>query len=191
MAVVVLGIGALAVARLQIVARHGVQDAAQRTLAARLAQEMLDRMRANNAMPALAAYVGGASPWPARWAGRSRLGGSSDPGGGCAPATPCTGLRRAELDLRDWEAGLDGLSERVGEVAVGGLLYPTACVNGPTDGRSGRYTVTIAWRGHAPLPGRPAPDCGREAASAGVLLYGEDDRYLRQLTITTYIAARA
>ncbi len=195
-AIVIFSVGVLAVAALQLVARHGVQEAAQRTLATRLAQDLVDTLRANNTSEALANYLGSASPWPQRWTGRSRLAASvRDPG--CALTTPCTGARAVARDLLYWERLLDGDLDRVGTESVGGLLYPTACLAGPTDGRSGTYEVTIAWRGPSPLPTTARSGCGSHATGLGVaappgtLLYGEDDRYRRQVSVSAYITVRS
>lgn len=195
-AVVLFSVGVLGVAALQLVARHGVQEAAQRTLATRLAQDLVDTLRANNTPEALSNCLGNTSPWPLRWAGRSRLAASiSDPG--CSPTSPCLGPQAVARDLLYWERLLDGELDRVGTDAVGGLLYPTACLTGPSDGRSGTYEVTIAWRGPSPLPKPAATACGSQAtgrggaAPAGTRLYGDDDLYRRHVSVSAYITVRS
>jgi type IV pilus assembly protein PilV len=181
-AFVVLSIGVLAVAGLQLTARRGNAEAAARTLAARLASDLADRMRANPA--ALEAYRGqfGSGGPPTGDAG------SSPPD--CARAA-CTAADLARHDLQHWEALLLGTRETVAGHAAGGLVSPTACVTGG----GGTFTITLAWRAALELPDDPSVECGRQR-TAGMSLYSrspdaDDNRFRRTLTLPVFVAPAA
>jgi type IV pilus assembly protein PilV len=175
-ALLVISVGLLSVAGLQLLSKRSNYDAAQRTTAAHLAYDLLERMRNNPA--GLINYI------PAGTLGGDVL--------GDAPAVMCTDADvscdpedLAAFDLWQWEELLDGALETVGGEAAGGLVNPTACITGPGFGGSGVYTVAIAWRG---LTGSSNPgdvnDCGE-----GLDLYGDDDAYRRVLVVRTFINA--
>lgn len=162
-AIVIFGVGLLAVASLQIVARKATYEAVQRTAAAQLAESMLERMRANAI--ALEVYVGGT--------GELILGGGTRgvPASTCqVRAAPCTPAGMALADLWEWERQLDGAYEVADGQAVGGLVSPTACVRGQLDGGTGPYAVAIAWRGTSESDEPPPDACG-----AGNPAYAGDD----------------
>jgi type IV pilus assembly protein PilV len=175
-AIVIFGVGLLAVASLQVVARKANYEAVQRTTAAQLAQGMLERMRANAL--ALEVYVGG---------GERVIGGGTmaAPGNTCqARAAPCNAAGMATADLWEWERILDGAYEVADGQAVGGLVSPTACIRGEIDGASGTYAVAIAWRGSSESA-EPAPDpCG-----LGNAAYGAADEFRRVIMVQTFINA--
>ncbi|WP_420467571.1 type IV pilus modification protein PilV [Panacagrimonas sp.] len=182
-AMVVLSIGILGVTALQLVSKRNNVDAAQQAVAASLALEMVERMRANSSSDALAAYVTNAPveiranpPAPEPDCGTA--------GGVCDP------LELAVYDLAVWERSLAGADEKLGGDNTGGLLNPTACVDGPAGG-SGTYTVSIAWRGGAALPEDDGVECGADAVDAGgQALYGDSGEYRRTISIPAFIAIR-
>jgi type IV pilus assembly protein PilV len=173
--VLILAVGLLSAASLQLLSKRSNYDAAQRTTAAHLAQDLLERMRSNSA--ALIDYV------PVGSLGGDTLGDApavdcSDPGTDCAPAD------LAGYDLWQWEDLLDGELENAGGAAAGGLSSPTACVSGPAFGGTGTYSIAIAWRGMTEIADPEVDDCG-----AGEGKYGDDDRYRRVLVIRTFLNA--
>lgn len=193
---VILSIGVLAVAALQLIAKRNNMDAGQRTIAAQLAYNIIERMRANSSPAALNTYILNASPYPGVFVGRTQVSTAIvDPN--CASGTPCIGPQMALNDLLVWERALDGEAERVGTSWVGGLMYPTACIDGPAGGGSGVYLVTIVWRGNVPMPDSATVPCGDDATGTGLVaplnerLYGPVDEFRRSVTITSYITARA
>jgi type IV pilus assembly protein PilV len=78
---------------------------------------------------------------------------------------------------------LDGAAELIGDELTGGLVAPTACIDGPFGGIGGVYTVTIAWRGITELDNQSDAECGLDSTD-----YGEDAALRRILVLRTYIA---
>jgi type IV pilus assembly protein PilV len=173
-ALVVLAVGLLGAFSLQGAAKRASLEAVQRSTATALAQDIVERMRANAGE--LATYT------------NFGLGRSLD-GATLANVDCAAGCNPAELalhDLAQWEQALAGVTEQRGGVLLGGLIEPTACVSGP-DGGSGVYLVAIAWRGLARLSDPAIHPCG-----AGSGRYdaddGEPDVHRRLLLLETYIA---
>lgn len=171
----VLAVGMLAAASLELFSKRSNFDAAQRTAAANLAQDLLERMRSNP--EGLIDYI------PAAELGGGTLG--SAPSTDCGdPASDCNATDVANFDLWQWEQALDGAMEQTDGVATGGLVQPTACITGPLAGGTGAYEVAIAWRGMNETTDPDTDDCG-----AGSGNYGDNDTYRRVLVIRTFINA--
>jgi type IV pilus assembly protein PilV len=173
--VLVVSVSVLGTAGLQISAKRAGHEAAQRTSGASLAQDMLERMRANP--QALSGYV------------TTGIGGgtiTSEPSPGCTNNTTdiCTPAQLAAHDMWDWEQALDGAAETrvVGgsTVTVGGLLNPTGCVSLS----SGEVTITIAWEGYQSLSNTGTDSCG-----SGLGKYGTDDAKRQVLTLSTFVTS--
>jgi len=171
----VISVGLLSAASLQLLSKRSNYDAAQRTTAAHLAQDLLERMRANPT--ALIDYL------PA-----GTLGGGTR---GQAPAVDCrannavcTPAELAAYDLWQWERQLDGMFELRDGVATGGLVTPTACVLGPGFGGNGEYTISIAWRGLTELSNPAGDACGADSG-----LYGDNNAFRRVMVVRTFINA--
>lgn len=189
-AMVILSIGVLGVTGLQLMSKRNNQDSVQQIRAASLAQELVERMRANSSSDGLATYVFN-SP--------SEVGPmESAPSQDCrTAASACDTEQMALHDLWVWQQGLAGADERIEEDNTGGLVNPRACITGPGGG-SGLYTVTIAWRGGAAIPDSTAigPDgapisCGSNAVDEdGNPLYGDADEFRRTIVVPAYIAVR-
>jgi hypothetical protein len=68
---------------------------------------------------------------------------------------------------------------------VGGLVNPTACLDGPTEPH-GKYTLTIVWRGQTKITNQSSNPCG-----TGSGLYDDsatdDYAYRRILELSTYM----
>ncbi len=169
---VIFSIGLLSVAGLQGVSKKANYDALQRTTATMLAHDIVERMRANPGQ--LDEYI--------RPAG-SELGGATvtAPSPDCV-TNPCNPTQLAFRDLYDWERALDGAAEQVSGALTGGLVDPTACIEGAFGGASGVYTVAIAWRGVTELSNPVIHACGEGSGK-----YGDNDEYRRILVIQTYI----
>lgn len=189
-ALVVLSFGVLAVVALQLVAKRNNADAGQRLVAAQLAYDMLERMRANSHPTALQVYTGMLG---AGFLGRNQV--NSAAATMCTQASPCDASNLAVFDLRTWEDQVDGAAERIGGSNTGGLALATACIApvAPTvSGDAGIYSVTIAFKGTTPIPipdseEASVPSCGLNAADGGVNLYGPDNEYRRVIQILGYI----
>jgi type IV pilus assembly protein PilV len=180
----VFAIGILTVAGLQLISKKANYDAAQRTTAGMLANDIAERMRSNLSQNgvALASYL------------VEDLGGGtlSAPGADCT-AADCTRDEMAAWDLYEFEQLLDGASE----TSAGGLVEPTACIRSDdTDGGAALYHIIIAWRGVTPLS-NPIIDADLTSANPkgcgeGSAKYVDDDTgaldvYRRVIVVSTYI----
>jgi type IV pilus assembly protein PilV len=179
-ALVVLSVGILAILGMQISGKQANYDAVQRTTAAHLASDLIERMRANTS--SLPSYLTGAV-----------IGGGSldEPDPACDDdADPCTSVEMAAADLYHWEQSLDGQSEVRDGVGTGGLVKPRACLDGPVGGGSGAFELTLVWRGAGELDGEDIAACG--GALNGTNDYGsaadpDSDTYRRKATFTFFI----
>lgn len=169
----VISVGLLAIASLQLLSKHSNYDAAQRTTAAQLADDLMERMRANSS--ALIDYLD-ATP----------LGGGSiaAPGTVCEGAVVCTADELANYDLWQWEQQLDGSLVTLDGQAMGGLVSPMACISGPGFGGTGTYSVAIAWRGLTEATNPITDACGEGSGN-----FGANDAYRRVLVMRTFISA--
>jgi len=173
-AILVISVGLLATASLQLLSKRSNYDAAQRTTAAQLAGDLLERMRSNPA--ALIDYMPGGP-----------IGGGtlSAPATGCQGAgADCTAEELALFDLWQWEQALDGANETQDGSSAGGLISAQACITGPGFGGNGVYTVAIAWRGMTDTANPAASNCGE-----GSGLFGDADEFRRVLVVNSYINA--
>lgn len=182
--------GILMVAGLQLISKKANYDAAQRTTAGMLANDIAERMRANlaNNGAALANYLVediGADPDT----GEATLG---QPGTDCT-ASQCTKEQMAAWDLYEWEQALVGASES----NAGGLVEPNACIrSADIDGGAAVYHIIIAWRGVTPVSNpvidQDLPTDGTGGCGEGSEKYlnddtGEYDVYRRVIVVSTYI----
>jgi len=190
----ILAIGLLGIAGTQFMSKRASYESVQRTTATFLANDIIERMRANSNV--LFNYVNGDTPW----------------GGGTittVPPVPAANnaIAIALYDLYEWEQAIDGVAEIAGTVAAGtptgGLVFPSACVYTTvpvaSTSQTGQYMVAIVWRGSAKLsdpvnpnlPPAPAPDpyeCGRTSGNYNSEGSTTDNAHRRILIVNTYIA---
>jgi type IV pilus assembly protein PilV len=169
----VISVGLLSIASLQVLSKRSNFDAAQRTTAAHLADDLLSRMRSNPS--ALIDYL------PAQPLGSASQG---PPAVICTEGVVCTGAELAAYDLWQWEQQLDGMETTVDGGAAGGIVLPTACISGPGFGGNGTYSVSIAWRGLTEATNPITNDCGEGSGN-----YGDGDEYRRVLVVRTFLSA--
>jgi type IV pilus assembly protein PilV len=170
---VIISIGLLGTASLQVVSKRANFEAVQRTAAAHLANDYLQRMRGNRS--ALENYL------VDDVLGATSLG--ATPAKDCtADGVNCANSELASYDQWQWEQQLDGAMERIGTTNAGGLLEPSACVVGPAGGIDGVYEVAIAWRGATEHVNPTIHDCGEDAAK-----YGDTNEFRHVLVMQTYI----
>jgi type IV pilus assembly protein PilV len=174
-ALVIVAIGLLGVANLQLTSKRSNYEAVQRTTATMLVQDILERMRSNSGQ--LAAYTNNG-------AGRTLTGATM--GMVDCSAAACLPPTLALYDLYEWEQALSGVTEASGGVNRGGLVLPTACITIPAGGPAGSVDVALAWRGLTNLSNPGISNCG-----AGSGLYDDEagnvDVYRRVLLVRTFI----
>lgn len=175
---VVLTIGLLGIAMLQILSKRSNFEAVERTVASNMANFIIERMRAN---PGSLTTYAGTQESPLDTLGGGSI--SSEPTPTCGASTStCT---TAELAGHDrW------LLEQMLDNTVSGLVKPRTClttsVPGATTDRTGAYTVTIVWRGATELVNLNTTNtCG--ATSGEYDRTSGDNAHRRILAVTTYI----
>jgi type IV pilus assembly protein PilV len=169
-AVFVVSIGLLGVARMEIYSTQSNFAAIQRTSAAQIAHDFMERMRSNPSQ--LAAYSG-------LTVGDGSL---NMPGTDCRTAS-CTAADLASWDIWEWEQQLIGSAEVAASGSnTGGLADPRGCITGPAGG-PGEYTISIAWRGQSSQTNPTSTTCGE-----GGGLYGTGEEFRRVLTMTFFVS---
>lgn len=173
----ILAIGILGMASMQISSKRMGHDALQRSIATSLAHDMMERMRINR--QELGSYVGTSGTS----SGATTIGGTatatSKPSPDCATSV-CTPDQLAAYDLWEWEQALRGATEVSADGnSIGGLVNPTACITH----NNGLVTLAIAWDSFQNLgnPFEPV-QCG-----VGLGLYGTDDEERQVVFFTTMI----
>lgn len=167
-ALFILAVGILGIIGLQLFAKQNNFDAIQRTSAAALASDIVERMRMNRS--ALADYISTAEPVVAP---------AEIPATCNNVAAACTPTQVAAHDLATWYSLISGLSDQDKDGNnVGGLTEPSACIIQDPDGSgvTSEYRIVIAWRGRNPLSNSTRSTCGDDATGAR---YGANNMYRR------------
>jgi len=181
-AVLVLSIGLVSLAALQILSKQSNFEAVQRSTATALLEDLVERMRAN---------PGGLDTYTANGAGRTLTGTtlSADSSNCLGASVNCNYATMSMYDLKEWEQALAGVTETKvidgTTVNTGGLTSPTACISGP-DGGNGLYTISIAWRGMTRLSNPGIDGCG-STTSLYHFQGTTDNSYRRVISMQTYI----
>jgi len=134
--VFVVAIGLLSAAALQAVSKKAALDAMQRSAATVVAQDMIERIRANNTRAALDAYA---------LNGKEIHKAPEAPA--CGDTSNCSSVALVGYDLSRWWQSLDGSLETISDgssnQSAGGLRDPAGCirVNG------NQVDVVVTWRG--------------------------------------------
>lgn len=162
-AVFILAIGILGVVAIEASAKKGSFDSLQRSLASALAQDIIERMRANDpSVSTLNSYVGiyGA-------------GNVSVPNKRCRSINDsCSTAELMATDLYEWDQALAGANIKSEGKSVGGLANVSGCITHA----SNQVQVTISWRGRTETSDAALDaDCGTA------------DNNRRQIMIKTYI----
>ncbi|MDH5649150.1 MAG: type IV pilus modification protein PilV [Gammaproteobacteria bacterium] len=194
---VIISVGLLGIAALQLISKQSSFESLQRSTATALASEILERMRANPNANALATYAG------TQEAPSAPLDGTvfaSEPTPVCSTADPCLPVagntaNLANHDRWEFEQLLVGVTETSASGAnVGGLVSPTLCITTQVPAanlnRSGLYAVTIVWRGQAKLKDNATTNtCGQGSANyeSEDNPGSGDDAHRRILTVQHYI----
>jgi len=136
-ALFILATGVLGAVAMQATVKKGSFDAMQRSLASALAQDIVERMR-NNDATALAGYM------------KTNYGVALDavPAKRCnTPATVCDAAEMITNDTYEWEAVLMGADVYHGLNKTGGLVGGRACISNTLQA----ITVVISWQGRTSI----------------------------------------
>ena len=180
-ALVVLSIGLLGMAGLQVLSKQANFEAYQRTMATHLVDGMIERIKAN---PTEAAnYQTGNTGV------ESPLGGAtiaSEPAPGCDSDNTCTDTQLRTHDLWVWEQMIDGaMVQDPDDNSVGGLFNPRGCIIHTAEAgktNSGRVTVILTWGSLTETS--DAVQAGETACSGAD---AGDDSSRRQVRVSTYV----
>lgn len=135
-ALFILSTGILGAVAMQATAKKGSFDAMQRSLASTLAQNIIERMRGNNAQIGANVLNGYNGNY-----GNSPLG---VPANRCNLSTSlCTTAELITNDLYEWEQSLIGADSKDGTYNIGGLSNVIGCINHANN----TVVVVISWEG--------------------------------------------
>jgi type IV pilus assembly protein PilV len=177
----VTAVGLLTVAGLQAASKKVNFETAQRTGATALAQDMIERIRANSS--AKSSYLTSDATTAASATG-------------CAAASAaCSATDLAAYDVYQWGQRLLGAEEKdASNNVTGGLVNPTGCIT--YNATSKVYRVVVAWRGYSALAAVPsgvaANDPQRDTCGNGLGRYTDpltsgDNDLLRRLIVVEFI----
>ncbi|OIQ86717.1 hypothetical protein GALL_314250 [mine drainage metagenome] len=158
-ALAILAVGLLGIAGLMVKGQKASYEAYQRQQALALAQDMLERVRANPA--AATNYVTGATD------------SSAMPGWGnlVSPVDclviSCSPQQLALQDLAVWDQQLSGSSESFGANRVGGIIRARGCIESIA-GTPNSFMVSVSWQGGEPTTA-PSSEVCKNAAGNDVL----------------------
>lgn len=162
----VMAIGLLGLARLQVNTLSSQFEAYQRAQAVMLAQDMANRIRVD----ALAARAGSYAV-------------AVDDEYGQQTATDCTAsTTSAERNLCEWNDILAGAGVALAGQKLGSIIGARGCIDRIDESVDEEeiIRVTIAWQGSSPTLAPPSL-CGQGA-------YGDDDNYRRTVSIDVVLA---
>lgn len=181
----VLAVGILGLMGLQINGKRTTYEALQRSAAVSLAQDMVNRMRANPNVAPTVTFLDDNYDTGGTYTGGG-VGGKqiADPGpDDCAVA--CMPVDLAAYDLAAWEAQLDDA------VTSNGLVNPTGCIDVDTSAADGSLvTVMVAWESRVDLDQEPLIARMPDALECGAGKYGTDDSRRQAVVISTFLANR-
>jgi type IV pilus assembly protein PilV len=182
--VVILSLGLLGIAAMQLSAKRSSFEAVQRSQAVLIASHIMENIRANNA--AAASYHTGAT---------NPLGGGTLGANPPACPPPCTGAARANLDRWNWERMLDGNAVIVNGVTNNALVNARGCIvfapASPDRPNTGEVLVILNWLGlennSPPIDwaDNTQPRCDTNPATSN-----SNNPRGQQLVLTSYITAR-
>ncbi len=175
-AVIILAIGLLGIAGLQVTSKRTSFEALQRVTAVMLTQDIVERMRANKAQ--LSLYTGAPDV-----TGTLTAPAALD---NCT-TNECDPDKIVAYDLYQWQQAIVGAAETktIGGVTTntGGLILPTGCIT--AGGTLGEVTVAIAWRGLTKLSNPGINACG--STSTNYHDTGTDNAFRKVIEVKTFV----
>jgi len=135
-ALFILSTGILGAVAMQASAKKGSFDAMQRSLASAYAQNILERMKGNNAQVGANVLNG--------YNGNYGINPLNAPGNRCNLSTSlCTPAELISNDLYEWEQSLIGADSKNINANIGGLTDVVGCINHSNS----NVTIAISWEG--------------------------------------------
>lgn len=153
---ILIAIGLLGYASLQLKIQQASFDAYQRTQALILVNDMVDRIQANRYSSGCYAFtITAGAPFLGDSSGSGHLGTPSCSGFGTAETQAI-----AEQDMNEWNDLLIGAYEVTEEGEnQGGILNARGCVSLDTTTTPETFTIAVAWQGPSDTTA-PTVDCG-------------------------------
>lgn len=180
-AVLVLAVGILGLATMQLGAKRASFEATQRSIATSLARDILERIRSNPAETATYAAAASNLVLDASYTFPTVT--------DCTTAA-CTSVQLAGYDMRDWTEMVRGDRIKLDTTPVGGLLNPVVCIS-ESGTSTGIVTVVMAWQGinelDQTLMDDPNSPDGTSLGECGDGSFGTGDRLRRQLVMSTFV----
>lgn len=161
---VILSLGSLGVAGMQITSKQSTFESMQRTRAAYFANDVIERIRTNPT--GLAVYSG-------KVVGGGTI--ATKPSPACGTGAPCSPAQLAAYDLWEWEQAIDGAAAKSSNGNSSGLLAPTGCITNV----NGQVNVAISWYGMKRMS---------DGAGAATSSCGTAGSNRRQLVVATFVA---
>lgn len=160
---VVIAVGLLGMAALQLRAQHAELEALQRSQALILVEDMVNRIEANRRSSTALCYAITDAVAGAPFAGIDSN--SSDLT--CSAYGTNATRATAEADLTQWDAMLQGAGEMLGGTAVGAMTGARGCIF-LVDPATDLYRVSVAWQGDTDTA-VPSDPCATD-------LYGQETK---------------
>jgi type IV pilus assembly protein PilV len=137
----IMTLGLLGLAGLQVRAQQAELESYQRAQAIILVQDMADRINANRRAALCYNFttnVAGGAPFAGSGAGSAPV---------CGPYGTVDTRVRADADMTEWHATLNGAAEQLGGNQVGAMIGARGCVSLDTSVTPNLYRVSVAWQG--------------------------------------------
>jgi type IV pilus assembly protein PilV len=185
--VLIVTVGLLGLAGVQVVAQRAEQESYQRAQAMILMSDIVDRINANRKVAVCYAITPSAGTTflgttPAGTGTKYNVGGFTCP----SMATNPNAVSRAGTDIAFIDSMLLGASETMGGGKVGAMIGARACIG--FDAGSQSYTIAVAWQGNSatfsPATWTTAPNVAKNCATGE---YGAETQ--RRVVWTTLIIA--
>jgi type IV pilus assembly protein PilV len=162
--VVILAVGLLGLAGLQVTSLNNQMESYQRAQAMLMLEDMANRIRSNAAAAKVGAYGEGND---------YGLQGEDD----CSSK-----IVTAERDLCEWNIALAGAGVKLDSNNAGSILGARGCLQSIPGSANGETNIrlTIAWQGMSKTK-KPSALCGEDQ-------YGDDDAYRRTASLDTVLA---
>lgn len=186
----ILTIGLLGLAGLQVFAQRSGQEAYQRAQAMVILGDITDRMNTNRAAATCYAITTPSSGTP--YLGTNAGGNHYNTGSYSCPAlaTNPNAVARAGQDLTAIDGTLLGAAETAGGATAGAMIGARACIG--FDSATQTYTVAVAWQGMSSTFSPSSWSTTTTPATArncAVGLYGTDDTLRRVVWGTLLVAS--